>query len=91
MGNVMKTTLDLPDDLMRALKIRAAQQGRTIRELVSAYISAGLAGTPANAGTGTVAFPVIDADPHAALVTMTREQIIAAEYEALTADDDNAR
>jgi hypothetical protein len=42
----MKTTLDLPDHLMRQVKQRALQQGRPIKELVADYIRQGLHGTP---------------------------------------------
>jgi plasmid stability protein len=38
----MKTTLDLPDELIRAAKLRAVSQGRTLRELVSEYLREGL-------------------------------------------------
>ena len=31
----MKTTLDIPDDLMRAAKVRAAQDNVTLKQLVS--------------------------------------------------------
>ncbi|MGH3563749.1 MAG: antitoxin [Mycobacterium sp.] len=31
----MKTTLDLPDDLVRAIKVRAAQQDRKIKDVVA--------------------------------------------------------
>jgi plasmid stability protein len=30
----MKTTIDLPDDLYKSVKVRAAQEGRTVREIV---------------------------------------------------------
>lgn len=30
----MKTTIDLPDDLYRSVKVRAAQEGSTVREIV---------------------------------------------------------
>ena len=40
----MKTTLDLPDHLMRQVKQRALQQGRPIKELVADYIRQGLHG-----------------------------------------------
>ena len=40
----MRTTLDLPDPLFRELKARAARQGRKLKELVTAYIEAGLYG-----------------------------------------------
>lgn len=39
----MKTTLDLPDDLMRAVKIRAAQDNRRLKDVLAEVISRGLA------------------------------------------------
>jgi hypothetical protein len=38
----MRTTLDLPDPVFRDLKIRAAQQGVKLKELVERYIVDGL-------------------------------------------------
>jgi len=35
MGTHMKTTIDLPDDLLLAAKRQALESGRTLRELVS--------------------------------------------------------
>ena len=43
----MKTTLDLPDDLMREVKIRAAQEGRKLKDLLAEAIRAGLDAAPA--------------------------------------------
>jgi hypothetical protein len=45
----MKTTLDLPDHLVRQAKQRALQEGRTLRELVAEYIRLGLHGGTAAA------------------------------------------
>ena len=39
----MKTTLDLPDPLMRRVKIRAASEGRKLTELIAELLEAGLA------------------------------------------------
>lgn len=39
----MKTTLELPDELMRSLKIRAAQTDRKLKDLVADLIRRGLA------------------------------------------------
>lgn len=39
----MKTTLDLPDELMRTIKIRAAQQDRKIKDVVAELLRRGLA------------------------------------------------
>ncbi|HEY1803705.1 MAG TPA: hypothetical protein VGG45_04425 [Terracidiphilus sp.] len=30
----MRTTVDLPDDIYRAIKVMAAERGKTVRELV---------------------------------------------------------
>jgi plasmid stability protein len=38
----MKTTLDLPDDLLRELKLRALMQGRTLRDLAADFLRQGL-------------------------------------------------
>jgi hypothetical protein len=39
----MKTTLDLPDDLMREVKIRAATQGRKLKDVIAEVMRNGLA------------------------------------------------
>jgi len=38
-----KTTLDLPDDLMRAIRIRAAKEGRRLKDVVADVMRRGLA------------------------------------------------
>lgn len=38
----MRTTLDLPDPLYRRLKLQAAQEGKTLRELIVGYLEEGL-------------------------------------------------
>ncbi|WP_448566757.1 hypothetical protein [Thermus sp.] len=38
----MRTTLDLPDPLYRRLKLQAAKEGKTLRELVIRYLEEGL-------------------------------------------------
>ncbi len=42
----MKTTLDLPDLLMRRVKIRAASEGRKLKEIIADLLEAGLAPPP---------------------------------------------
>lgn len=39
----MKTTLDLPDPLMRRVKIRAASQGRKLKEVIADLLERGMA------------------------------------------------
>jgi hypothetical protein len=42
----MKTTIDLPDDLMRAVKIRAVNDGRRIKDVMADLLRRGLAQEP---------------------------------------------
>lgn len=42
LGPVMRTTVELPDPLFRALKARAALEGRTLKSLMSALLEQGL-------------------------------------------------
>ncbi|HET9228823.1 MAG TPA: antitoxin [Thermoanaerobaculia bacterium] len=39
----MKTTLDLPDDLMRAVKIRAVEENKKLKDTVTELLRRGLA------------------------------------------------
>ncbi len=43
---VMKTTLDLPDELMRAVKIRAVREDRKLKDLVADLLRRGMAEPP---------------------------------------------
>jgi len=38
----MKTTLDLPDELIREVKLRAVIQGRTLKDVVADFLRQGL-------------------------------------------------
>ena len=42
----MKTTLDLPDDLMRAIKIRAVKENRKLKDAIADLLKRGLAREP---------------------------------------------
>lgn len=46
----MKTTLELPDDLMRAVKLRAAATDRKLKDVVAEAIAFGLAAANEPAG-----------------------------------------
>jgi plasmid stability protein len=45
----MRTTFDLPDELMRHLKARAALEGRSLRDLVLELVERGLKAPPVSA------------------------------------------
>jgi hypothetical protein len=42
----MKTTLDLPDDLVRAVKIRAAEENRKLKDVIADLLRRGLTQPP---------------------------------------------
>ncbi len=42
----MKTTLELPDDLMRAIKIRAVNENRKLKDAIADLLKRGMARTP---------------------------------------------
>jgi len=46
----VKTTLELPDELMRAAKIRAANEGRRLKDVVADLLRRGLAEEPKRPG-----------------------------------------
>jgi hypothetical protein len=39
----MKTTVDLPSDLVREMKLRAAHEGRKIKDVIASLLVSGLA------------------------------------------------
>jgi plasmid stability protein len=47
----MKTTLDLPDDLMRTVKIRAIRENRKLKDMIADLLRRGLAQEPAGQGS----------------------------------------
>jgi hypothetical protein len=74
----MRTTIDMPDALMRAAKARAAERGESLKDLVNRALAHEL-GVPSGATrkTGRVTLPLIgrDATPS---VRITNDDIAAA-------------
>ncbi len=59
----MKTTIDLPDDLVRELKIRAVREDRKLKDLVAELLRAGLQVEPGGEGQVSprrMRFPLIE-------------------------------
>ncbi|MBM3889896.1 MAG: hypothetical protein FJ388_12335 [Verrucomicrobia bacterium] len=48
----MRTTLDLPDELFRQVKAKAALQGSSLKELVMRYVESGLRQSAQSKATG---------------------------------------
>ena len=54
----MKTTLELPDDLMRRVKLRAVHRNRRLKDEIAQLLEAGMAGAPAAEAPGKAPRPV---------------------------------
>ena len=42
----MKTTLEIPEDLMRRIKLRAVQHNQKLKDTIAQLLEAGIAATP---------------------------------------------
>lgn len=80
----MKTTLDLPNDLLFALKLRAEKDGRKYKEVVAETLRRGLS-LSAPPATGKerhrVKLPIVVAPPGVAKFELTGERIHELEME----------
>jgi len=74
----MRTTIDMPDALMRAAKARAAEHGESLKDLVNRALARelGLPSAPKRK-TGRVTLPLIARDATPA-VLVTNDDIAAA-------------
>jgi hypothetical protein len=80
----MKTTLDLPADLLRAIKIRAVQDNRKLKDAVADLLRRGLAREPAAAVRRTrVRLPLVQcahrAEPQHEITATRAAAILLAE------------
>jgi hypothetical protein len=58
----MRTTLDLPPDLMRAAKVRAAQRGESLKDLFTRAIAHEVSTPGRGSRAGRLTFPLIGRD-----------------------------
>ncbi|MDW8382568.1 MAG: hypothetical protein RMN51_10760 [Verrucomicrobiota bacterium] len=94
----MKTTLDLPDDLLQRLKIRAVQERRSLKRLVADLLNRALETPPAPQPSPSFSlpegielnergFPVIRCGPNASAAQMTPAELVALEKQILEEED----
>jgi hypothetical protein len=93
----MKTTLDLPDEIVHEVKLRALMQRRTVKDLVAELLRQGLGmgprGFPIEPPTGRRVeigedgLPVFRCGRGAAAARMTVQELLALEDEADTRED----
>ena len=71
----MRTTIDMPTTLMRAAKVRAAEQGESLKDLVNRAVAheVGIPATP-KGKSGRVTLPLIASDATPAIL-VTNEDI----------------
>ncbi|MCW1923600.1 hypothetical protein OKA05_13630 [Luteolibacter arcticus] len=93
----MKTTLDLPAELVKAMKLRAVHEGRKLKDVAAELLERGLSAPP------TLVFPLFPAAPKievqangvpvivcgndAPASRMSTEELLALEQEALYQED----
>lgn len=93
----MKTTLDLPDELVREVKMRAVVQGRTVKDLVAEFLREGLGMLPAarskkfptseRVKVRENGLPVIRCRPDAPATRMRVEDLLKLEQETQSEED----
>lgn len=93
----MKTTLDLPDELVREMKLRAVIQGRTLRDLAADLLRQGLGlslskaiALPPVGSTVTLTatgLPVVACAANAPASRMTLADLLALERQSQTEED----
>ena len=81
----MKTTFDLPEDLVREMKFRAVREGRKLRDVAEEVFRKGLAAAPPPLSSGKrnrVSLPIIPAPPNAPSFELSGERLLELESEA---------
>lgn len=77
----MRTTVDLPSDLMQAAKVKAAQRGELLKEFLARAVVHELGARPAAHRGGRLSLPLIgrDARPAVDLTNADMEAALEAE------------
>ena len=93
----MKTTLDLPDELIREVKLRAVVQRRTVKGLVAEFLRQGLGMAPpvppvppasdSMVAIGPHGLPVIRCRPNAPATRMSARKLQQLEQAAQAEED----
>lgn len=91
----MKTTLDLPEPLMREVRIRAAREGRKLKDLVGELLRCGLDAPPSSPFAcqarieidPELGIPVVVSPPDVPATRMSVAELLKLEQEALEQQD----
>ncbi len=85
----MKTTIDLPEELVREMKFRAVREGRKLREVAEEVFRRGLAAPAAGTKPGMrnrVKLPLIPAPANAKSFQISGGRLLELEMEAERGD-----
>ncbi len=88
----MKTTLDLPTDLVREMKLRAAHEGRNLKDVAADLLKRGLAPDPVHrpipaVTKGTIKLPLFPSPKKAPSSQMSVLELLALEQQTLQQED----
>jgi plasmid stability protein len=93
----MKTTFDLPDELIREMKLRAVMQRRTLRDLAADFLRQGLGMTAAKppelppthsmVKLSANGLPVVHGSAKAPARRMSAQDLLKLEKQALAQED----
>ncbi|MBI5691126.1 MAG: hypothetical protein HZC55_13640 [Verrucomicrobia bacterium] len=86
----MKTTLDLPDDLVQELKLRSVHERRKMKDVAAAALRRGLTmdeKAPPRARKKSIKLPFFECGPDAPATKMTAEELIALEQKVNEEED----
>jgi plasmid stability protein len=93
----MKTTMDLPDELVREVKLRAVVQRRAVKDLVADLLREGLGmespgrrrkrSPKSKVVIGPNGLPVVRCDPGAPATKMRVRDLLSLEQESTRAED----
>jgi hypothetical protein len=92
----MKTTVDLPDNLLRQIKLRAVKNGQKLKDIFVELLRKGLTAPaaphehPKRALIKThpvTGFPFVECPTDAPARHMTTAQLVALEYQTLLEED----
>ena len=79
----MKTTIDLPEDLVREMKFRAVREGRKLRDVAEEVFRRGLAAPAPSPGIRhRVKLPLIHTPPGSMPFDLSGERLLELEMEA---------
>jgi hypothetical protein len=86
----VKTTIDLPSELVRAIKLRALNENRRLKEVVTDLLRSGLkhgAATDSVPQKGRMEFPLFATTRSAPASRLSAEELIALEQNAQLEED----